>query len=101
MAKDAAWALDLFAVRTAKGVWLQALVVIDVYTRELLDLHVHDSWDVDSVWTIRTFNEVCARESANPRPSFTTTARTSPASSSGSSGCSRSRASSRPSTCPR
>jgi transposase len=28
-AKDALWALDFFAVQTAKGVWLQALLIID------------------------------------------------------------------------
>ncbi len=66
-AKDALWALDHFAVQTAKGVWLQALLIIDVHTRELIDLRVHDGWDVDSVWTIRTFNEVCAREKRAPR----------------------------------
>ncbi|WP_426744653.1 helix-turn-helix domain-containing protein [Myxococcus faecalis] len=66
-AKDALWALDFFAVQTAKGVWLQALLIIDVHTRELLDLRVHDGWDVDSVWTIRTFNEVCAREKRAPK----------------------------------
>jgi putative transposase len=36
-AKDALWALDFFAVKTAKGVWVQALLVIDIYTRELLE----------------------------------------------------------------
>jgi hypothetical protein len=66
-AKDALWALDFFAVQTAKGVWLQALLVIDVYTRELIDLRVHDGWDVDSVWTIRTFNEACTREKRTPK----------------------------------
>ncbi len=66
-AKDALWALDYFAVQTAKGVWLQALIVIDVHTRELLDLRVHDGWDVDSVWTIRTFNEICGREKRQPK----------------------------------
>jgi transposase InsO family protein/gamma-glutamylcyclotransferase (GGCT)/AIG2-like uncharacterized protein YtfP len=65
--KDAAWALDFFAVKTAKGVWLQALLIIDVYTRELIDLRVHDGWDVDSVWTIRAFNEACAREQRAPK----------------------------------
>ena len=53
-AKDALWALDFFAVKTAKGVWLQALLVIDIHTRELLDLRVHDGWDVDSRWTARS-----------------------------------------------
>lgn len=38
-----------------------------MHTRELLDLRVHDGWDVDSVWTIRTFNEVCARENRVPK----------------------------------
>lgn len=66
-AKDALWALDFFAVQTAMGVWLQALLIIDVHTRELLDLCVHDGWDVDSVWTIRAFNEVCAREKRTPK----------------------------------
>jgi transposase InsO family protein len=66
-AKDALWALDFFAVQTAKGCWLQALLIIDVHTRELVDLRVHDGWDVDSAWTIRTFNEVCAREKRAPK----------------------------------
>lgn len=66
-AKDALWALDYFAVQTAKGVWLQVLLIIDVHTRELIDLRVHDGWDVDSVWTIRTFNEACAREERTPK----------------------------------
>jgi transposase len=66
-AKDALWALDYFAVQTAKGVWLQALLIIDVHTRELLELRVHDGWDVDSVWTIRTFTEACAREKRTPK----------------------------------
>jgi hypothetical protein len=50
-AKDALWALAFFAVQTGRGVWLQALLIIDVHTRELLELRVHDGWDVDSVWT--------------------------------------------------
>lgn len=66
-AKDALWALDYFAVQTAKGVWLQALLIIDVHTRELIDLRVHDGWDVDSVWTIRVFNEACGREKRTPK----------------------------------
>jgi len=35
-AKDALWALDFFWVKSAKRVWLQALLVIDIHTRELL-----------------------------------------------------------------
>ena len=46
-AKDALWAMDYFAVRTARGAWAQVLLVMDVYTRELLALKVHDGWDVD------------------------------------------------------
>ena len=65
-ARDALWALDFFAFRTAKGVWLQALLVIDIYTRELLELRVHDGWDVDSRWTMRTFNAVLARSNRRP-----------------------------------
>lgn len=65
-AKDALWALDFFAVQTAKGVWLQALLVIDIHTRELLDLRVHDGWDVDSRWTIRAFNAIVGRTGRKP-----------------------------------
>lgn len=65
--KDAVWALDYFAVQKAKGVWLQALLIIDVHTRELIDLRVHDGWDVDSVWTIRAFNTACTREKRTPK----------------------------------
>ena len=36
--KDALGALDSFAVRTVKGIWLQVLLVIDVHTRELIKL---------------------------------------------------------------
>lgn len=65
-AKDALWALDYFGVQTAKGIWLQALLIIDVHTRELLDLRVHDGWDVDSAWTVQAFGEVLARSGRAP-----------------------------------
>jgi hypothetical protein len=65
-AKDALWALDFFAVKTAKGVWVQALLVIDIYTREVLELRVHDGWDVDSRWTARVFNAMLARTKRKP-----------------------------------
>ena len=65
-AKDALWALDFFAVKTAKGVWLQVLLVIDIHTRELLELRVHDGWDVDSRWTARIFNAILARTKRQP-----------------------------------
>jgi putative transposase len=65
-AKDALWALDFFAVKTAKGVWVQALLVMDIYTRELLELRVHDGWDVDSRWTARVFNEMLGRTKRKP-----------------------------------
>jgi transposase InsO family protein len=56
--KDALWALDFFAVKTATGAWLQVLIVIDVHTREVLGLRAYDGWDVDSYWTIRAFNAI-------------------------------------------
>ncbi|MGH7298033.1 MAG: transposase [Polyangiaceae bacterium] len=55
--KDALWALDFFAVRLARGAWAQVLLVMDLHTRELLCLRVHDGWDVDSRWTIRVLHE--------------------------------------------
>jgi transposase InsO family protein len=65
-ARDALWAIDYFAVKTTKGVWLQALLVIDIHTRELLDIRVHDGWDVDSAWTSRVFNEILGRTQRKP-----------------------------------
>jgi transposase len=65
-AKDAIWALDFFAVRTAKNVWTQVLIIIDVHTRERIDFRVHDGWDVDSRWTARAFNEALACSGRRP-----------------------------------
>ena len=65
-AKDALWALDFFAVKTSKGVWLQGLLVIDIYTRELLELRAFDGWHVDSRWTIQVFNALLARTKRKP-----------------------------------
>jgi transposase InsO family protein len=65
-AKDAIWALDYFFVRTAKGAWLNVLLVIDLHTREIMDLRAYDGWEADSVWTIRTFNEALSREGRKP-----------------------------------
>ena len=64
--KDAIWAIDYFAVRTARGSWMQVLLVIDVYSRELLDLRAHDGWDVDAAWTTRAFNEILVRTGRKP-----------------------------------
>ena len=64
--KDALWALDFFWVKSVKQGWLQALLVIDIYTRELLDLRVHDGWDGDATWTSRVLNEVLGRTKRKP-----------------------------------
>jgi hypothetical protein len=42
------------SVRTLHGQLPQAMVILDVYTRELLGLRAYDGWDVDSTWTMRT-----------------------------------------------
>lgn len=65
-ARDALWAMDFFIVRTARGAWLKVLLVIDIYTREILDLRVHDGWDVDSAWTVRALSACMAREKRQP-----------------------------------
>jgi transposase len=65
-AKDAIWALDYFFVRTARGAWLNVLLVIDLHTREIMELRAYDGWEADSVWTIRTFNEALSREGRRP-----------------------------------
>jgi len=65
-ARDAIWALDFFAVRTARGVWVNVLLIIDIHTRELMDLRVYDGWDMDSVWTIRALSACMAREKRRP-----------------------------------
>ncbi|MCB9610143.1 MAG: transposase [Polyangiaceae bacterium] len=65
-AKDAVWALDYFAVKTAKDVWVQVLMVLDIHTRERLELRVYDGWDVDSRWTSKVFARVLARTGRKP-----------------------------------
>ena len=64
--KDALWALDFFAVQLARGAWVQVLLVIDVATRELMELRVHDGWDVDSRWTTRVFHGITRRAQRAP-----------------------------------
>jgi transposase len=64
--RDAIWALGFFAVRTARGTWVNVLLIIDIYTRELMDLRVYDGWDMDSVWTIRALSACMAREKRRP-----------------------------------
>ena len=65
-AKDAIWALDFFFVRTAKGVWLNVLLVIDLHTREIMDLRARDAWGPTSEWTIRSFASAIHREGRRP-----------------------------------
>lgn len=64
--KDAIWALDFFFVRTAKGVWLNVLLVIDLHTREILELRACDAWGPTAEWTIRTFVAATHREGRQP-----------------------------------
>ena len=64
--KDAIWALDFFFVRTAKGVWLNVLLVIDLHTKEILELRACDAWGPTTEWTIRTFASAIHRESRQP-----------------------------------
>lgn len=64
--KDAMWALDFFVVRTAKGVWMSTLIVVDLHTREILDLRAFDGWEPDSIWTIRALNQAISRENRKP-----------------------------------
>lgn len=64
--KDAIWALDFFFVRTDKGVWLNVLLVIDLHTREILELRACDAWGPTAEWTIRTFAGAIHREGRQP-----------------------------------
>ena len=61
-AKNAIWALDFLAVRLARGTWVQVLLVIDLYTREFIELRAVDGWSVDSAWTVRTLADAMQRE---------------------------------------
>ena len=65
-AKDAVWALDYFFVRTAKGAWLNVLIVVDLYTREIIELRAYDGWEADSAWTSESFNAALSREGRKP-----------------------------------
>jgi len=65
-AKDAIWALDFFFVRTAKGVWLNVLLIIDLHTREIMELRACDACGPTAEWTIRTFASAMHREGRRP-----------------------------------
>ena len=65
-AKDAIWALDFFFVRTAKGVWISVLLVIDLHTREMIELRASDVWGPSAEWTMRTFAHAMHREGRSP-----------------------------------
>ncbi|MGE5785080.1 MAG: transposase [Myxococcales bacterium] len=65
-AKDAVWAIDYFAVRTAKNKWVQVLIILDIFTRERIDFRVYDGWDVDSWWTTRAFYDAIVRTKRRP-----------------------------------
>jgi transposase InsO family protein len=67
VAKDALWALDVFFVPTAKGVWLSVLLVVDLHTRELLELRACDAWGPTAEWTIRTLASAIHRERRQPK----------------------------------
>ena len=58
--------MDFFVVRTARGAWCNVLLIIDIHTRELLDLRVSDGWDVDSVWTVCALSACMGREHRQP-----------------------------------
>ncbi|MGH7295324.1 MAG: helix-turn-helix domain-containing protein, partial [Polyangiaceae bacterium] len=64
--KDALWALDYFLVRTIKGKWIQSLLIIDVFTRELIDLRALEGWIADSAWTTRVVADAMARTGRKP-----------------------------------
>jgi transposase InsO family protein len=65
-AKDALWTLDFFVVRTLHGRLLQVMVILDVYTRELLGFRAYDGWDVDSAWTMRTLSAALSESQRKP-----------------------------------
>ena len=60
------WALDFFFVRTAKGVWISALLVIDLHTRELIELKAADFWEPSAEWTMCTFSHAMHRAGRQP-----------------------------------
>ena len=64
--RDAVWALDFFVVRTARGAWLNVLLVTDLHTRELIDLRACRPWQPTAEWTAETFAEAIRREGRKP-----------------------------------
>lgn len=42
------------------------LLVIDVYTREIIDLTAYDGWEPSSEWTMKTFSAAMSREDRKP-----------------------------------
>jgi putative transposase len=64
---DALWAMDYLSVRTIRGTWLHVLLVIDLYSRELMELRAFDGWEADSAWTVTALADAMARERRRPR----------------------------------
>jgi hypothetical protein len=65
-ARDAMWALDFFVVRSAKRAWFSVLLVVDLHTRELVELRACDTWNPVAAWTMRTFAAALSREKRRP-----------------------------------
>jgi transposase InsO family protein len=65
-AQDAMWALDFFVARSAKRAWFSVLLVVDIHTRELIELRACDTWNPVAAWTMRTFAAALSREKRRP-----------------------------------
>ena len=65
-AKDMMWALDFFVVKTVKGMSLNVLIIIDPYTRELIELKTDNGLTTDSAWTISTLNNCIRNQQRQP-----------------------------------
>jgi len=60
-----------FFVRTARGAWMNVLLIIDLHTRELLELCVSNRWASDSAWAVRAHQHACAGSAASRSPCCT------------------------------
>ena len=60
--KDHMWGFDFFFVETTKGLTCMCFVMLDVYTREILALRVHEGrLGIDSHWVAGTIVNVFAK----------------------------------------
>lgn len=61
------WGIDFFFVETVKHITCMVCVIVDVYTKEILALRVHEGREnIDTFWSAGTISQVMAEQKRQP-----------------------------------